>query len=329
MSTARAAGLALGYAADRLVADPARWHPVGGFGRAARALERRMYAPGRRTGTAFAAVLVGSGAGVGYAADRAARRRPALDAAVTAACTWVALGGTTLAREARAVDAPLARGDLEAARERVARLVGRDPASMDASAVARATIESVAENTSDAVVGALFWGALAGPAGLLGYRAANTLDAMVGHRSDRYAEFGWAAARFDDLANLAPARLTALLAVVLGDDPAGGLRAWRRDAHRHPSPNAGPVEASFAGGLGIRLGGVNVYRGEIENRGTLGGGAAPGAGDIGRAVRLAGRVGFGAMVGLSGAAVGLAAVPRTRAPHPRRSRFTDVAHTIR
>src|SRR5699024_4241610 len=193
-----------------------------------------------------------------------------LSTASTAAATWAVLGGATLAHEARAVEQHLAGGDLTAARAQVTHLVGRDPESMGADDVARATVESVAENTSDAVVAPLLWGAAAGPAGLLGYRAVNTLDAMVGHRSARYERFGWASARVDDAASLVPARLTALLAVLLGGRPSAAVRAWRRDARAHPSPNAGPVEAAFAGALGIRLGGVNVYRGAVEDRGALG-----------------------------------------------------------
>ena len=175
--------------------------------------------------------------------------------------------------------------------------------------MARATIESVAENTSDAVVAPLLWGAVAGPAGLLGYRAVNTLDAMVGHRSPRYARFGWAAARLDDLANLVPARVTALLAAT--HDPRPALRAWRRDAPHHPSPNAGAVEAAFAGALGVRLGGVNRYGDEVQDRGFLGDGRAPEPSDIGQATRLAERVSLMAL-----ALAALAATARRR-PRPR------------
>lgn len=296
----RAAGLVLGYAADRAFGDPRRWHPVSGFGCLAGNVERRGYADSRFRGAVFTTVLVGTAAGAAAALDRVCRNRRLLSTAVTAAATWTALGGTTLAREAGAVEAHLGRDDLEAARRQVTHLVGRDPESMDAHDVARAAIESVAENTSDAVVAPLLWGAAFGPAGLLGYRAANTLDARVGHRSARYERFGWASARLDDLANLAPSRLTALLAMVLapaiGGSPAAAWSAWARDARQHPSPNAGPVEASFAGALGVRLGGANVYRGVVDDRGTLGDGPAPTHGDIARAVRLAWLVGVCAIV---------------------------------
>ncbi|MGY1434863.1 CobD/CbiB family cobalamin biosynthesis protein [Streptomyces reniochalinae] len=212
--------------------------------------------------------------------------------AVTAAATWAVLGGTSLTREARAVAAALEAGDLELARERLPALCGRDPLGLDARGVARAVVESVAENTSDAVVGALVWGALAGVPGMLGFRAVNTLDAMVGHRSPRHRRFGWAAARLDDAAGWPGARLTAVLAAVAGPDPCGALRAWRSDAHRHPSPNAGPVEASFAGALGVRLGGTLSYGGRVEHRPALNGpGRQVRTADIERAVRLSRRVG--------------------------------------
>lgn len=281
----RSLGLVLGYVADRLVGDPARFHPVAGFGQLAGAVERRTYADHRGAGAAYALLLVGAAVALGRGLPE---RTP-----VVALCTWAVLGGRSLGREATVVRRHLAAADLDAARAQVTHLVGRDPSRLDPGEIARATVESVAENTSDAVVAPLLWGALAGPAGLLGYRAANTLDAMVGHHGPRYERFGWASARLDDLANLVPARVTALLAAV--QDPAPALRAWRRDASRHPSPNAGPVEASFAGALGIRLGGTNRYGDEVQDRGYLGDGRTPVPDDIDRAVRLADAVGLGAL----------------------------------
>ena len=213
---------------------------------------------------------------------------------VSAVVTWAVLGGTTLDREAAAVEHHLLAGDLLRARTQVARLVGRDTSTLDLSGVARAVIESVAENTSDAVVAPLVWGAVAGVPGLLVYRAANTLDAMIGHRSTRYEQFGWAAARVDDVLNLPGARLTALLATALGGDPRASLSTWRRDASAHPSPNAGPVEASFAGALGVRLGGTNVYGEQVEDRARMGDGDVTAA-DIDRAVLLGDAVSWGAL----------------------------------
>jgi adenosylcobinamide-phosphate synthase len=156
--------------------------------------------------------------------------------------------------------------------------------------MARAGTESMAENTSDAAVAPLLWGAVAGIPGLLGYRAINTLDAMVGYRSPRYRRFGWAGARTDDVANLVPARVTALLsaglAPAIGGSARAALAAWRRDAGAHPSPNAGPVEAATAGALGVGLGGPTVYAHGIENRPRLGSGPPPTPPDLRRAVLL-------------------------------------------
>lgn len=294
-STARAAGLLLGYAADRLLADPRRLHPVAGFGQLAAALERRSWRDDRAAGAVHVAVLVGGAVAVG-AATEAVVRRPLPRTLATAAATWAVLGGTSLDREAAAVSGLLADARLVDARRQLTHLVGRDTSQLDEGEVVRATLESLAENTSDAVVAPLVWGALAGVPGLLGYRAANTLDAMVGHRSPRYERFGWAAARFDDLLNLPGSRLTATLATLLGPDRAGARRAWRRDAAGHPSPNAGPVEASFAGALGIRLGGTNDYAGRIEHRAVMGDGPPPGRADLDRARVLARRVGIGAVL---------------------------------
>uniref|UniRef100_UPI00085175A6 CobD/CbiB family cobalamin biosynthesis protein n=1 Tax=Streptomyces sp. EN27 TaxID=211464 RepID=UPI00085175A6 len=223
---------------------------------------------------------------------RAGRGRPALAVALTAATAWSVVGGTSLGREARAIGGALVTGDLEAARERLPHLCGRDPHSLDGPGIARAVVESVAENTSDAVVGALVWGAIGGIPGLVGFRAVNTLDAMVGHKSPRHRRYGWASARLDDVAGWPGARLTAALAVASGGRPAQAVRAWKADAHRHPSPNAGPVEAAFAGALGVRLGGTLAYAGRVEHRPVLNGAAGRdvrGA-DIERAVRLSRRV---------------------------------------
>jgi adenosylcobinamide-phosphate synthase len=157
--------------------------------------------------------------------------------------------------------------------------------------MARAVVESVAENTSDAVVAPLLWGAVAGIPGLVAYRAVNTLDAMVGYRSARYLRFGWAAARMDDVANWIPARITAALTaacapLVTRTSPVFVLNVVRRDGGRHPSPNAGRCEAAFAAALGVRLGGTNVYGGVTETRPDLGDGRAPEPEDIRRAVLL-------------------------------------------
>lgn len=294
-----AAGLAVGLAADALLADPRRGHPVAGFGTVAAAVERRVHRDSRLTGTAYAAGLTGATALLGLAASRLTPR-PAPRVAVTALTTWAVVGGTSLRREAAAMARLLEDDDLDGARDRLSHLCGRDPAGLDAAGMARATVESVAENTSDAVVGPLVWGALLGVPGLVGFRAVNTLDAMVGHRSPRHARFGWAAARTDDVANLLPSRLSAGLAAglapLVGGRPRAALRAWRRDGHKHPSPNAGPVEAAFAGALGRTLGGRLSYGGRVEDRPLLGDGPAPDVADIARAARLSAAVTVGAGV---------------------------------
>ena len=316
---ATAAGLLLGYAADALLGDPRRGHPVAAFGRAAAWLERRTYAPNHGAGVAHVGLLVGGAALLGLAAERLPRA-PVARVVVTAAATWAVLGGRSLRREAAILATQLEAGDLAAARVQVTHLVGRDPSRLDADELARACMESVAENTSDAVVAPLLWGAVAGVPGLLAYRAANTLDAMIGHRSERYLCFGWAAARLDDVLNLAPARLAglaaALAAPLVGGSPVAALAAVRRDAHRHPSPNAGVVEAAFAGALGVRLGGVNVYEGHAEDRGTLGDGRPVVVADVGRSVRLSRAT---ALLSLT-VAVGVALCPRRPWDTTRRSR---------
>jgi adenosylcobinamide-phosphate synthase len=303
------AGLVAGYAVDTVLGDPRRWHPVAGFGRFAGRLERRLYAPTRTAGVRYAAVTVGVPVAGAVAVHLATRRHPVARTAVVAAATWVVLGGTSLGREADAMADELEAADLEAARQRVPSLCGRDPSALDAGEIGRATVESVAENTSDAIVAPMLWGAVAGLPGLIGYRAVNTLDAMVGHRNDRYRDFGTASARLDDVANFVPARVTALLTIPAaaivtdGRAPAEPRRrgprsrafatfaTWLRDRKHHPSPNSGQCEAAMAGALGVRLGGRNAYHGRVEVRPTLGRGPLPGPGEIRRAAQISRVVG--------------------------------------
>jgi adenosylcobinamide-phosphate synthase len=255
-------------------------------------------------GAVHVALLVGVVGLLGAALQRVPGRLWAI--AVTGAATWISLGGTSLASTGVQMSELLERGDVQGGRRLLPSLCGRDPAGLDAAGLTRAALESVAENTSDAQVAPLLWASAAGVPGVLVYRAVNTLDSMIGHRSPRYLRFGWAAARLDDVANYVGARVTALLVVlcapVVGGSPSGALRAWRRDAARHPSPNAGVVEAAFAGALGVRLGGPTQYRHELQIRPTLGDGAQPTVADLRRAVVLSrtvqaaavGAVAFGA-----------------------------------
>lgn len=301
---ARAVGLALGFLADRAFGDPQRFHPVAGFGRIASLLERRLYADSRSRGVVHCASLVGAAALTGLVAERLAGGRGKI--AVVALSTWAVLGGRSLEREALAVHGYLDRDDLPGARRRLTHLVGRDTSELDESEVSRAVIESLAENSSDAVVAPLVWGAVAGVPGLLAYRATNTLDAMVGHHNQRYENFGWASARLDDLMNLPGSRLAGLLTIAAV--PGRGCeawRTWRRDASSHPSPNGGVVESTFAGALGIRLGGVNQYYGHrVEHRAVMGSGRAARSADIVRAVVIARRVELGAAVVASATCLG-------------------------
>jgi adenosylcobinamide-phosphate synthase len=299
LAAADAGGLVAGALLDMALGDPRRFHPVAGFGQLAGALERRLYAPRRAAGMGYAAIAVGAPVALAAAATMATRHHPWVRAGLVAATTWAVLGGTTLRREAAAMADALDRGDLSTARQRLPHLCGRDPTTLDEAELSRATVESVAENSSDAEVAPLVWGAVAGLPGLVGYRAVNTLDAMVGHRSMRYRDFGTSAARLDDLANLVPARLTAALTVLVAPvargSRSGALRAWLRDGGRHPSPNSGRCEAAMAGALGVRLGGRNVYQGRVEVRPTLGDGRTAKPEDIRRAARVSAAVGVAAL----------------------------------
>jgi len=278
----------------RLGEPPTPVHPVAWFGTAMSRLERVLWRDSRAVGVVHAGLGVGGAwlAGV-------ALRRLVGDGAAALVATAVCVAGRMLDDEATAVAELLAADDLPGARERVRSLVGRDTTALDETGVARAVVESVAENTTDAVVAPVLWAAALGAPGVLAHRAANTLDAMVGHRSARHLRYGWASARLDDVANAVTA--LAGVAIVLGRHP----RRWREigravvvDARRHPSPNAGLIEGAFAGALGIALGGANRYGDVVEDRGRLGAGRAPIVADIGRAVRLRRAVGVGVAGGL-------------------------------
>lgn len=306
----RAAGLAIGYLLDRRFGDPRRLHPVAGMGISAGRLEKVLYRDSRLAGTAYTAVCLSTVIGAGIVGRRGGVVGVAL-------ATWVVLGGSSLADVGDRLADGLEAGDTDAARALIPSLCGRDPNSLDESGMARAALESVAENTSDSAVAPLVWGAVAGVPGLLAYRMINTLDAMVGYRNKRYENFGWASARLDDAANLLPARLTAALVVAIGPNRTHAVTAIRRDASAHPSPNAGVVEASFAGALGVSLGGVTVYPHRTEQRPVLGRGPAPTAADVRRAARLSRRVQVGALATVAvGQLVAAALIGRrTRTDH--------------
>lgn len=305
---------AAGALLDRLLGEPpARWHPVIHFGTAMRRLEDHLYADRRINGTVFTAMGVGAAIGVGLGLRNALGR-----SASTTIATAVCVAGRMLDIEARGVAELLERNDLTAARHALRSLVGRTTDELDAAEISRAVIESLAENCVDAVTGSLFWASVGGAPAVLAHRAVNTLDAMVGHRTTRYERFGWASARLDDLANFVPARLTAT-AVALAR-PGRARSIWRtvhRDAHRHPSPNGGVVEAAFAAALGVRLGGINRYADRTDHRGVLGDGPRPTTRAIDRAIHLRGHT-TTATVAVLAAVTAAVAPSTTRRPPARR-----------
>ena len=201
--------------------------------------------------------------------------------------SWPLVALRSLHDHVAAVAAPLLAGDIAGAREAVSRIVGRDPTALDEAGIARAAIESLAENASDGIVAPVFWGAVFGLPGILGYKAINTLDSMIGHRSERHEAFGWAAARIDDVANFIPARLTGFLFVLLAPRRSEALSCMTRDARRHRSPNAGWPEAAMAGALGVRLSGPRIYHGSVTSEPWLNEAARdPLAADIGEGLTV-------------------------------------------
>ena len=263
-----------GVAADLLLGDP-RWlpHPVVGMGKCAAWMERawrRTRLPLRLAGVGAWCSVVAAACGVVWAS---LRWLP--EPYVQIYWIYSFLAVRSLDDHARAVVRALRERDIEGARASVAMMVGRDTERMDERAVTRAMIESVAENLSDGVIAPLFWLVVGGPVAMAGYKAVNTLDSMFGHKNERYREFGWCSARIDDVANWAPARLTAaliwLLALVIPGLRFGeSVRATLRDAHKQPSPNSGYPEAAAAGALGVQLGGAAYYKGVLVEKARLG-----------------------------------------------------------
>ena len=269
--------------------EPRRWHPLVGFGDLAQWTEGVLYgAPemspeARRTRGVVAVLLLLMPFTVVAAL---LVRLPLLGIFVALGLLYLAIGARSLATHAAAVAAALEAGDLPLARKKVAMIVSRDTDDLDEEGISRATVESVLENGCDAIFGALFWFVVASAPGVVLYRLANTLDAMWGYRNARYASFGWAAARLDDVLNWLPARLTALSYVAMATNPRLAWRCWREQAPGWKSPNAGPVMAAGAGALGLALGGQACYRGVWQMRPALGEGLAPRSEDIGRAIQL-------------------------------------------
>ncbi|MFK7918595.1 MAG: adenosylcobinamide-phosphate synthase CbiB [Ilumatobacter sp.] len=304
MNRVTALAVAAAWVVDRLVGEPpVAVHPVVLFGSTMEWMEQRMYLPTRSRGAAYTTFGLFLGVGTGALARRAVGAPTA-----TVVVAALAMAPRMLEDEGRAVARVLAAGDLAAARDRVGGLVGRETGQLTEANVCRAAIESLAENTVDAVTATTFWASVGGAPGAAAHRCVNTMDAMVGHHSERFERFGWASARLDDLANWVPARLTTLaIAAARPHRSREILRTARRDAPQHPSPNGGLVEAAFAAALGVKLGGSNVYGDVVDDRGELGAGRPPQVGDIERAVVLSRTVG---LVSLTFNALGLVSAQR-------------------
>ncbi|XHR30775.1 MAG: adenosylcobinamide-phosphate synthase CbiB [Chthoniobacteraceae bacterium] len=267
------------FGLDLLLGDP-RWlpHPVRWIGRLALALEtplRRALRNDYAAGCAAVLVVLGATGLSAFALLAAARELgPWGGDAASIVLLYTCLAGRDLARHAQRVHRALADGDLGEARRRVAMLVGRDTERLDEPGVARAAVESVAENLVDGVTAPIFFALIGGPVGALIYKAVNTLDSTFGYKNERYLRFGWASARLDDCVNYLPARLTAPLvaaaAALLRLRPLAAWRTLRRDGRKHPSPNSGLSEAAVAGALGVQLGGLNYYFGQPSERPPMG-----------------------------------------------------------
>lgn len=283
--------------ADTLMGWPMRLfnaigHPVTWLGHLVSALDARLNSPASppvaRRALGVAALL----AVIAAAATPAALVQWALkDVAFGWLCigllAWPLVAARSLREHILAVCAPLRRGDLIGARNAVAMIVGRDVTRLDEAGVARAAIESLSENASDGIVAPIFWGILLGLPGIAAYKAINTLDSMIGHKTERHADFGWASARLDDLVNLVPARLMGLLIALVSGAPHRAFATMMRDATKHRSPNAGFPEAAMAGALGVRLSGPRIYHDRIADEPWLNEGAPdPDAQSLARALVL-------------------------------------------
>ncbi|MCK1736863.1 cobalamin biosynthesis protein CobD [Bradyrhizobium sp. 138] len=267
-------------------------HPVTWLGRVIGAMDRgwnRASDPPalrRAAGIAGALLVIALSVVIGWAVQ-CLLPSGWVQVVIVGVLAWPLVALRSLHDHVAAVAKPLSAGDITGAREAVSRIVGRDPAVLDEAGIARAAIESLAENASDGIVAPVFWGALFGLPGILGYKAINTLDSMIGHRSERHEAFGWAAARIDDVANFIPARLTGFMFVLLTPHRSEALACMTRDARRHRSPNAGWPEAAMAGGLGVRLSGPRIYHGSVTDEPWLNEGARdPHAADIDEALTV-------------------------------------------
>lgn len=269
--------MALALITDRLVGDPGGpIHPVAVIGRfiawGERLLNRPGYLPQKLKGLLLVFVTGGLVA-VALAVVMKLLPGPLFQLAAEVVLLALAIAPHTLAREAQNIYRSLEQ-DIYRSRALLSRVVSRSTEDLPPEEIIRGTVETVAENTTDAVIAPLFYYVLGGIYAAWIYRVINTLDAMIGYKNERFREFGWAAARLDDVANFIPARITGLILLaalfISGRNWKGGWKSWRSHAHRHPSPNAGIPESVIAGGLGIRLGGYSVYHGALSFRPYMG-----------------------------------------------------------
>src|SRR5471032_785457 len=280
-----AALMTAGVLLDIILGETRRWHPLVGFGRLANAIERIL----NRGSVRFVRGVLAWVLAVLPMTALTAWLCGWAGAALHVFLLYLCLGLRSLRDHNQPIADALAQDDLDNARLLTARIVSRDTNNADEASLAKASTESLLENGNDAVFGTLFWFAVAGGPGAVLFRLANTLDAMWGYRSERFLDFGCAAARIDDALNYLPARLTALSYVLLAasmEDKRRAWRCWRTQAPMWSSPNAGPVMSSGAGALGLALGGAAIYDGEVEQRPALGAGRPARATDIERAWRL-------------------------------------------
>lgn len=273
------AALVIGFVLDFFIGDPhALPHPVVGIGKLISLCERLLRRGGKgdlwRGGITVIAVTVPSTLLPAALLFAAWHTHPAVYLVLDSIMCFQLLAARQLVRESRRVQTALEAGDVEGARRAVSMIVGRDTDVLDGSGICRAAVETVAENTSDGVIAPLFWMGLFGAAGGFFYKAVNTMDSMIGYRNEKYLLFGRAAAKTDDLVNFLPARLSALLMIIvcplLRLDRKGAWRIFRRDRLRHVSPNSAQTESACAGALGVRLAGDAVYGGVLHKKEYIG-----------------------------------------------------------
>ncbi len=265
------AAIGLALALDSLLGEPKRYHPLVFFGSWVDRIEARLNRGDERRlkgVMAWALLALVPAFGV-FLVDSLFQDSTWLSVLWSALVLYLAIGWTSLIQHAQAVQMPLNQGDIEAARSAVSHMVSRDTAALDEAGIARGATESVLENGADAIFAALFWFVLLGAPGVALYRLANTLDAMWGYKNERFVDFGWCAARCDDVLNLLPAQLTALTYSLLGNREQA-FDCWRRQGLNWKSINAGSVMAAGAGAVNVSLGGDEYYHGALQSRSVLG-----------------------------------------------------------